>query len=81
MQDTAKVPRKPEGRPAGRRPLVDERLADQLLGRAQEQGAELLGPDGLLSHAQYADAHGPRPGPRVKVKRYADHRRAAAGRG
>jgi len=28
------------------RPLVDEELADQLLGRAQAEGAELLGPDG-----------------------------------
>jgi hypothetical protein len=37
MTDTAIVPRKPEGSPAGR-PLIDEELADQLLG-----------PDGLLS--------------------------------
>ena len=29
--------------------LVDEELADQLLDRAQAEGAELLGPDGLLS--------------------------------
>ena len=50
MSDTAMVPRKPEGgdRPA-RRPLVDEELADQLLGKAAAEGAELLGPDGLLS--------------------------------
>lgn len=27
-----------------RRPLVDEKLADQLLGRAQAEGAELLCP-------------------------------------
>jgi transposase-like protein len=40
--------------PPGRRPLVDEELADQLLGRAQEQGAELLGPDGLLSQVTRA---------------------------
>jgi transposase-like protein len=29
--------------------LVDEQLADELLARAQAQGVELLGPDGLLS--------------------------------
>jgi hypothetical protein len=34
MQDTAKVPRKPEDRPPSRRPLIDEQLADQLLGKA-----------------------------------------------
>ncbi len=49
MQDTAKVPRKPEGGKPARRPLVDDELADQLLGKAQAEGAELLGPDGLLS--------------------------------
>jgi len=49
MDDTAKVPRKPDGRPPRGRPLVDEQLADQLLERAQAEGAELLGPDGLLS--------------------------------
>ncbi len=48
MTDTAKVPRKRDGAP-GRRPLVDEELADQLLGKAQAEGVELLGPDGLLS--------------------------------
>jgi putative transposase len=54
MQDTAKVPGKREdGRPAPK-PLVDEELADQLLGKAQEQGVELLGPDGLLSQATKA---------------------------
>jgi hypothetical protein len=40
--------------PPGCGPLVDEELADQLLGRAQEQGAELLGPDGLLSQVTRA---------------------------
>jgi putative transposase len=54
MQDTAKVPRKSEGQPPARRPLVDEQLADQLLGKAQEQGVELLGPDGLLSQVTKA---------------------------
>jgi hypothetical protein len=35
--------------PADRRPVVDDRLADQLLARAETEGVELLGPDGLLS--------------------------------
>ena len=48
MSGTAEMGRKREG-PPGRRPLVDDELADQLLGRAQAEGAELLGPDGLLS--------------------------------
>jgi transposase len=44
MQDTAKVPgKRDDGRPAPR-PLVDEELADQRLGKAQAEGAELLGP-------------------------------------
>src|SRR5215831_13796430 len=54
MQDTAKVPRKPEDRPPARRPLVDDELAGQLLGKAREQGVELLGPDGLLSQVTRA---------------------------
>jgi putative transposase len=54
MHDTAKVPRKPDAGPPGERPLIDEELADHLLGRAQEQGAELLGPDGLLSQVTKA---------------------------
>jgi len=54
MDDTAKVPRKPDGDQPGRRPLVDEQLADRLLGRAQDEGAELLGPDGLLSQVTKA---------------------------
>ena len=33
MTDTAKVPRNAEGGRPGRRPLVDDDLADQLLGR------------------------------------------------
>jgi hypothetical protein len=49
MSDTAMVRRKPEDRPPERRPLVDEQLADQLLGKAAAEGVELLGPDGLLS--------------------------------
>src|SRR5262245_44559015 len=55
MSDTAMVPRKPEGgdRPT-RRPLVDDELADELLGKAQAEGVELLGPDGLLSQVTKA---------------------------
>jgi hypothetical protein len=38
MSDTAMVARKPAGGdPLARRPLIDEELADQLLGKAQEQ--------------------------------------------
>jgi transposase-like protein len=43
------VPRKPEDRDPARPALIGEQLADQLLGRAQARGVELLGPDGLLS--------------------------------
>ena len=53
MTDTEVVPG--QSGPADRdRPLVDEQLADELLARAQEQGAELLGPDGLLSQVTKA---------------------------
>src|SRR3954451_19006428 len=49
MTDTEGGPRKP-GRPgAGKAPLVDAASADELLAKAQAQGVELLGPDGLLS--------------------------------
>src|SRR5690348_2395721 len=54
MSDTAKMGRKQDEGPPGRRPLVDDELADQLLGRAQAEGAELLGPDGLLSQVTKA---------------------------
>ena len=54
MSDTSTVPRNAgNGRP-GRKPLIDEQLADELLGRAQAEGAELLGPDGLLSQVTRA---------------------------
>jgi putative transposase len=53
MTDTEVVPRQ-SGPADGDRPLVDEQLADELLARAQEQGAELLGPDGLLSQVTKA---------------------------
>src|SRR5580704_18061817 len=53
MQDTSTVPGKPDGdRPARR--LVDDELADELLGKAHAQGVELLGPDGLLSQVTKA---------------------------
>jgi transposase-like protein len=54
MSDTAMVPRKRDGDPPERRPLVDEQLADQLLGKAAAEGVELLGPDGLLSQVTKA---------------------------
>jgi hypothetical protein len=54
MSDTAMVPRKSEGEPSARRPVVDDELADQLLGQAQAEGVELLGPDGLLSRVTKA---------------------------
>jgi hypothetical protein len=38
MNATAKMARKPEDRPATGRPLVDEELADQLLGKAAAEG-------------------------------------------
>jgi hypothetical protein len=40
--------------PADRAPLVDAELADELPARAQTEGFELLGPDGLLSQVTKA---------------------------
>ena len=54
MHDTSKVARNRDGGQPGRRPLVDDELADQLLGKAQSEGVELLGPDGLLSQVTRA---------------------------
>jgi putative transposase len=54
MTDTAMVPRNPEGRGPARPALIDDELADQLLGKAQAEGVELLGPDGLLSQVTKA---------------------------
>ena len=54
MSDTAMVPRKTDGEPSAGRPLVDDELADQLLGKAQAEGVELLGPEGLLSQVTKA---------------------------
>jgi putative transposase len=48
------VPRKPDRAPAGRPPLVDAATADELLAKAQAEGVELLGPDGLLSQVTKA---------------------------
>jgi len=53
MTDTRTVPRQPDREPAAK-PLVDQQLADELLGRAQAEGVELLGPDGLLSQVTKA---------------------------
>jgi hypothetical protein len=41
MQDTSTVPRNPDSGKPARRPVVDEQLADELLGKAQKQGVEL----------------------------------------
>jgi transposase-like protein len=57
MTETDVVPRRadrPDPQPHAPRPLVDEQLADELLGRAQSEGVELLGPDGLLSQVTKA---------------------------
>ena len=43
ISDTGMVPRKPDGQPPGRRPLTDDELADQLLGKAQAEGVEMFG--------------------------------------
>lgn len=48
MSDTSEMGRKREGLPGRRRPLVDDELADQLLGRAQAEDVELLGPEGAV---------------------------------
>src|ERR1700733_15372882 len=54
MTDTSMVARKSDEQADGRPPLIDEQLADQLLGKAQAEGVELLGPDGLLSQVTKA---------------------------
>ena len=54
MTDTEVVARKPDRPPADRPALVDAELADELLARAQTEGVELLGPDGLLSQVTKA---------------------------
>jgi hypothetical protein len=42
MTDTAMVRSESEGREPARPALIDEQLADQLPGRAQAEGVELL---------------------------------------
>ena len=81
MQDTAKVPGKPDGDGPARRPLVDEQLADQLLGRAQAEGAALLGPDGLLSQVTKALLERALAEEMTGHLGYEKHDPAAAGRG
>jgi putative transposase len=54
MTDTEIVPGRRDREPADRPPLVDAALADELLARAQTEGVELLGPDGLLSQVTKA---------------------------
>jgi hypothetical protein len=41
-------PQTDDGKPS-RWPLVNDELADQLVGKAKAEGVELLGPSGLLS--------------------------------
>ena len=43
MTDTAGVPRKREGGEPGRRPLIDEELADHLLDKARAEQLRTLG--------------------------------------
>jgi putative transposase len=54
MSETAMVPGHPGDRRPAPPPVVDQELADQLLARAQTEGIELLGPDGLLSQVTKA---------------------------
>jgi putative transposase len=54
MTDTATVSGNHGDREPVRPALIDEQLADQLLGKAQAEGVELLGPDGLLSQVTKA---------------------------
>ncbi len=43
-----------DSQPAAGEPVVDDELADQLLAKAEAEGVELLGPDGLLSQVTKA---------------------------
>ena len=54
MTEIGTVPRQPDREPASKLPPVDGQLADKLLGRAQAEGVELLGRDGLLSQVTRA---------------------------
>jgi len=53
MSDTETTPRRPDREPSPA-VVVDDQLADQLLARAEAEGVELLGPDGLLSQVTRA---------------------------
>jgi len=53
MSDTETMPRRPDREPSPA-VVVDDRLADQLLARAEAEGVELLGPEGLLSQVTRA---------------------------
>ena len=44
----------PDGGKPSRWPLVNDELADPLLGKAKAEGVELLGPSGLLSQVTKA---------------------------
>jgi putative transposase len=59
MQNTAKVPRKADGSRPARRPLFDDELADQPLGKAQSEGVELLGPMGCCPRLPRPSWNGP----------------------
>src|SRR6201982_3989613 len=54
MTGTSMVVCKRDGGQPPSSPLVGEELAGQLLGKAQAEGVELLGPDGLLSQVTKA---------------------------
>ena len=54
MSDTETMPRRLDQEPAPPAGVVDDQLADQLLARAEAEGVELLGPDGLLSQVTRA---------------------------
>jgi len=54
MNDTAVVPRDQVDRAPVPPQVIDPELADQLLGKAQAEGVDLLGPDGLLSQVTNA---------------------------
>ena len=43
-----------DSQPVAGEPVVDDELADQLLAKAEAEGVELLGPDGLLSQVTKA---------------------------
>jgi hypothetical protein len=54
MTDGEAVPPKPDRSRMDKVPLVDAATADELLAKAQAEGVELLGPDGLLSQVTKA---------------------------